>query len=61
MADIYARISGVVPAQDGPMATLLAEALQAAIPIVAPVQEVTQAAADRHAPRRLLSRLSSSC
>jgi acetolactate synthase-1/2/3 large subunit len=60
MADGYARISGrvgVVTAQNGPAATLLvaplAEALKASIPIVALVQEVARATADRNAFQEL--------
>lgn len=56
MADGYARISGkvgVVSAQNGPAATLLvpglAEALKASVPIVALVQDVARAQADRNA------------
>ena len=60
MADGYARQSGkvaVVAAQNGPAATLLvpplAEALKASIPIVALVQEVERAQADRNAFQEL--------
>jgi acetolactate synthase-1/2/3 large subunit len=60
MADGYARRSGkvaVVAAQNGPAATLLvpplAEALKASIPIVALVQEVERAQADRNAFQEL--------
>jgi acetolactate synthase-1/2/3 large subunit len=56
MADGYARISGkvgVVSAQNGPAATLLvpglAEALKVSVPIVALVQDVVRAQADRNA------------
>ena len=56
MADGYARISNkvsVVTAQNGPAATLLvpplAEALKASIPVVALVQEVPRAQADKNA------------
>ncbi|MEZ5668298.1 MAG: acetolactate synthase catalytic subunit [Alphaproteobacteria bacterium] len=56
MADGYARVSGmvgVVCAQNGPAATLLVpglgEALKAAIPLVAIVQEVARANTDRNA------------
>ena len=60
MADGYARTSGkisVVCAQNGPAATLLvpplAEALKASVPIVALVQEVERAHADRNAFQEL--------
>lgn len=60
MADGYARRSGkigVVAAQNGPAATLLvaplAEALKASIPIVAIVQDVERAQADRNAFQEL--------
>jgi len=60
MADGYARISGrvgVVTAQNGPAATLLvaplAEALKSSVPIVALVQEVERAQADRNAFQEL--------
>ncbi len=60
MADGYARISGrigVVTAQNGPAAALLvaplAEALKASTPLVAVVQEVPRAAADRNAFQEL--------
>ncbi len=60
MADGYARISGrvgVIAAQNGPAATLivppLAEALKASIPLVALVQEVPAAFADRQAFQEL--------
>jgi acetolactate synthase I/II/III large subunit len=56
MADAYARIShrvSVVTAQNGPAATLLvpplAEALKASIPVIALVQEVPRAEADKNA------------
>jgi acetolactate synthase-1/2/3 large subunit len=56
MADGYARLAGragVVSAQNGPAATLLvaplAEALKSSIPVVALVQEVNRAEADRNA------------
>jgi len=56
MADGYARTSGkigVVSAQNGPAATLLvpalAEALKVSVPIVALVQDVARAQADRNA------------
>lgn len=56
MADGYARVSnrvGVVTAQNGPAATLLvpplAECLKVSIPVVALVQEVPRANADRNA------------
>lgn len=56
MADAYARISNrvaVVGAQNGPAATLLvpplAEAYKVSVPIVALVQEVPKAAADKNA------------
>lgn len=56
MADGYARIAnrcGVVTAQNGPAATLLvpplAEALKVSVPIVALVQEVPRAQADKNA------------
>jgi acetolactate synthase-1/2/3 large subunit len=56
MADGYARTSGkvgVVSAQNGPAATLLvpglAEALKVSVPIVALVQDVVRAQADRNA------------
>jgi acetolactate synthase-1/2/3 large subunit len=60
MADGFARITGraaVVTAQNGPAATLLvpglAEALKASIPVVALVQEVNRAQADRNAFQEL--------
>jgi len=60
MADGYARISGrvgVVTAQNGPAATLLvaplAEALKSSVPVVALVQEVERAQADRNAFQEL--------
>jgi len=60
MADGYARASGrigVVTAQNGPAATLLvaplAEALKASIPVVALVQDVARATADRNAFQEL--------
>ena len=60
MADGYARVSGrvgVVPAQNGPAATLLvpplAEALKASIPLVALVQDVNRDQADRNAFQEL--------
>jgi acetolactate synthase-1/2/3 large subunit len=60
MADAFARISGrvsVVAAQNGPAATLLvaplAEALKSSIPVVALVQEVERANADRNAFQEL--------
>ena len=60
MADGYARISGkvgVVSAQNGPAATLLvpglAEALKVSVPIVALVQDVVRAQADRNAFQEL--------
>lgn len=60
MADGYARASGkvaVVTAQNGPAATLLvaplAEALKSSVPIVALVQEVERATADRNAFQEL--------
>ncbi len=56
MADGFARVSGkvaVLSAQNGPAATLLvpglAEALKVSVPIVALVQEVNRAEADRNA------------
>lgn len=56
MADAYARISNrvsVVTAQNGPAATLLvpplAEALKASVPVIALVQEVSGAQADKNA------------
>lgn len=56
MADAFARVSGrvgVVSAQNGPAATLLvpglAEALKASVPLVALVQDVNRAEADRNA------------
>lgn len=56
MADGFARVTGraaVVTAQNGPAATLLvpglAEALKASIPVIALVQEVNRAQADRNA------------
>ena len=56
MADGYARTSGkvgVVSAQNGPAATLLvpglAEALKVSVPVVALVQDVVRAQADRNA------------
>ena len=56
MADGYARTSGkvgIVSAQNGPAATLLvpglAEALKVSVPIVALVQDVVRAQADRNA------------
>jgi len=60
MADGYARISHKVPivtAQNGPAATLLvpalAEALKASVPIVAVVQDVPRAFADKNAFQEL--------
>jgi len=60
MADGFARVSGkvgVVMAQNGPAATLLvpglAEALKASIPVVALVQDVNRAQADRNAFQEL--------
>jgi acetolactate synthase-1/2/3 large subunit len=60
MADGFARISGqvaVVMAQNGPAATLLvaplAEALKSSVPVVALVQEVERANADRNAFQEL--------
>ncbi len=60
MADGFARVSGragIVSAQNGPAATLLvpglAEALKASIPVVALVQEVNRAEADRNAFQEL--------
>jgi acetolactate synthase-1/2/3 large subunit len=60
MADGFARLSGkvgVVMAQNGPAATLLvaglAEALKSSIPIVALVQDVNRAQADRNAFQEL--------
>lgn len=60
MADGYARITGkvgVVAAQNGPAATLLvpglAEALKVSVPIVALVQDVVRAQADRNAFQEL--------
>jgi len=60
MADGYARVSGrvgVVTAQNGPAATLLvaplAEALKASVPVVALVQDVDRAVADRNAFQEL--------
>ena len=60
MADAYARISGkigVVSAQNGPAATLLvpglAEALKVSVPVVALVQDVVRAQADRNAFQEL--------
>lgn len=60
MADGYARISrkvAVVTAQNGPAATLLvpglAEAYKASVPIVAIVQDVTRAFADKNAFQEL--------
>lgn len=60
MADAYARVSGqvaVVTAQNGPAATLLvpglAEALKASIPVVAIVQDVPRAFAERNAFQEL--------
>lgn len=60
MADSYARITGrvaVVCAQNGPAATLLvpplAEALKSSVPVVALVQEVERANADRNAFQEL--------
>jgi acetolactate synthase-1/2/3 large subunit len=60
MADGYARASGrvaVVTAQNGPAATLLvaplAEALKSSVPVVALVQEVDRATADRNAFQEL--------
>ena len=56
MADGYARVSGkvgVVSAQNGPAATLLvpglAEAMKVSVPVVALVQDVVRAQADRNA------------
>ena len=60
MADAYARVShkvAVVTAQNGPAATLLvpglAEAFKASIPIVAIVQDVARAFADKNAFQEL--------
>ena len=60
MADGFARVMGraaVVTAQNGPAATLLvpglAEALKASIPVIALVQEVNRAQADRNAFQEL--------
>jgi acetolactate synthase-1/2/3 large subunit len=60
MADGYSRVArrlAVVTAQNGPAATLLvpplAEALKASVPILALVQEVPRAAADRNAFQEL--------
>jgi len=60
MADGFARLSGrvgVVMAQNGPAATLLvpglAEALKSSIPVVALVQDVNRAQADRNAFQEL--------
>jgi len=60
MADGYARMSGrvgVVSAQNGPAATLLvpglAEALKVSVPVVAIVQDVVRAQADRNAFQEL--------
>ena len=60
MADGFARVAGraaVVTAQNGPAATLLvpglAEALKASIPVIALVQEVNRAQADRNAFQEL--------
>lgn len=60
MADAYARVTGrvaVVCAQNGPAATLLvpplAEALKSSVPVVALVQEVERANADRNAFQEL--------
>lgn len=60
MADGFARVSGkvgVVMAQNGPAATLLvpglAEALKASVPVVALVQDVNRAQADRNAFQEL--------
>ncbi|AMJ61570.1 acetolactate synthase catalytic subunit [Bosea sp. PAMC 26642] len=60
MADAYARVSGkvaVVTAQNGPAATLLvaglAEAYKASVPIVAIVQDVPRAFADKNAFQEL--------
>src|SRR5687767_14759512 len=60
MADGYARIShkvGIVTAQNGPAATLLvaplAEALKSSVPVIALVQEVERANADRNAFQEL--------
>lgn len=60
MADGFARASGrvgVVAAQNGPAAALLvaglAEALKASIPVVALVQDIPRAGADRHAFQEL--------
>ena len=60
MADGYARIShkaGIVTAQNGPAATLLvaplAEALKSSVPVIALVQEVDRANADRNAFQEL--------
>ncbi len=60
MADGFARLAGragVVSAQNGPAATLLvpplAEALKSSVPIVALVQEVNRAEADRNAFQEL--------
>jgi acetolactate synthase-1/2/3 large subunit len=60
MADGFARLSGkvgVVMAQNGPAATLLvpglAEALKSSVPVVALVQDVNRAQADRNAFQEL--------
>src|SRR5688572_31010883 len=60
MADGYARIShkvGIVTAQNGPAATLLvaplAEALKSSVPVIALVQEIDRANADRNAFQEL--------
>lgn len=60
MADAYARVSNraaVVTAQNGPAATLLvpglAEALKASVPVVALVQDVNRAHAERNAFQEL--------
>ena len=60
MADGYARVSGkvgVVSAQNGPAAALLvpglAEALKVSVPVVALVQDVVRAQADRNAFQEL--------
>ncbi len=60
MADGYARVShkvGIVTAQNGPAATLLvaplAEALRSSVPVIALVQEVERANADRNAFQEL--------
>jgi acetolactate synthase-1/2/3 large subunit len=60
MADGYARVRGrlgVVTAQNGPAATLLvpplAEALKASVPVLAIVQDVPRAAAERNAFQEL--------